>query len=415
MRHVRVVASPGETVSKEPDRQTTRVCFFFNAHVHQMLHALPVAIALSRSSDIEVSVLAASRAHIDLARELAIRMAAGAIRFEQIGTGWAAAMMRATGASIPPKLMVLAAARRRLACFDAIVVPERTSLLLRKTGLKHVRFIHTCHGAGDRAVGFDPRIRDFDFVLLAGQKQRHRMLETGLIREDAHAIVGYPKFDAVAALPRWQPPFPEKRPTVLYNPHCSAELSSWHTMGEAIIRQFAEDARYNLIVAPHIKMFDGKRRRAEALRRLEPYARYPNIHIDPGSERSIDMSYTRVADAYIGDVSSQVYEFLQVPKPCVFLNAHGVLWRGDENYAHWRYGPVLETCEDVVDAVQSAFTLQPFYSDIQWIGIRETMNLNGELSSVRAARAIVRYLAGSSAAPTVPLHTADFAVNAPHV
>lgn len=414
MRHVRVIASSAETVPAEPD-QKKRVCFFFNAHVHQMLHALPVAIALSRASHVEVSVLAASQAHIDLARDLATRMGAGVICFEQIGAGWADGMMRMTGASIPPKLMILAAARHRLSDFDAVVVPERTSLLLRKTGLKQVRFIHTCHGAGDRAVGFDPRIRHFDFVLLAGQKQRRRMLEAGLIREDAHAIVGYPKFDAVAVLPRWQPPFAEKRPIVLYNPHCSRAHSSWHTMGEAIIHQFAEDCRYNLIVAPHMKMFDGKWQRTEALRRLEGYVRHPNIHIDLGSERCIDMSYTRAADAYIGDVSSQVYEFLQVPKPCVFLNARGAAWRGDDNYAHWRYGPVLETCENIVEAVQSAFTLQPFYSDIQWIGMRETMNLNGEIASERAARAIIRYLAGVRAAQTEPAHTAKFAVKASHV
>src|SRR3546814_2965461 len=48
------------------------------------------------------------------------------------------------------------------------------------------------------------------------------------------------------------------------------------------------------------------------------------MHIDLGSERSIDMSYTGSADLYLGDVSSQVAEYLYRPRPCVFLNAQGV-------------------------------------------------------------------------------------------
>ena len=34
-------------------------------------------------------------------------------------------------------------------------------------------------------------------LLVAGEKQRRRMLAEGLIRQGAHAVVGYPKFEAI--------------------------------------------------------------------------------------------------------------------------------------------------------------------------------------------------------------------------
>ena len=39
------------------------------------------------------------------------------------------------------------------------------------------------------------------------------------------------------------------------------------------------------------------------------------------------MAYTQRADIYLGDVSSQVYEFLLNPRPCVFLNPRRFDWR----------------------------------------------------------------------------------------
>src|SRR3546814_13919965 len=64
-----------------------------------------------------------------------------------------------------------------------------------------------------------------------------------------------------------------------------------------------------------------------------------------GSERSIDMSYTGSADLYLGDVSSQVAEYLYRPRPCVFLNAQGVDWQEDPNYRFWSLGPVIRSEE----------------------------------------------------------------------
>ncbi|WP_375427563.1 CDP-glycerol glycerophosphotransferase family protein [uncultured Sphingomonas sp.] len=373
-----------------------RVGFFFNAQLHQVMHAAPTAIALSRDTRFAVHIVAATHEHLELARDLAAGADAGPIDYA-LARGRMSAAARPGRASIPPKLLTLALAARGLARFDAIVVPERTSLLLKWMGLGRIPFIHTTHGAGDRAVGYERRIRRFDLVLLAGDKQRRRMLEAGVIREGGYAVVGYPKFDAVrfaAATARTAYPFAERRPTVLYNPHSAGSLSSWERWGASILRQFAADRRYNLIFAPHVKLFEGKRRPAEKL--IGDHAGHGNIHLDVGSRRSVDMTYTAMADIYLGDVSSQIYEFLSRPKPCLFLDAHGAEWRDDPNYAHWRYGPVLRTADGIVDAIDRAVERHPDYVAAQEAGLAETFDNTsdgaGALPSERAAAAIAEFL-----------------------
>ena len=102
------------------------------------------------------------------------------------------------------------------------------------------------------------------------------------------------------------------------------------------------------------------------------------------------MTLTRAADVYLGDVSSQVYEFLRTPRPCVFINAHGVDWQGDEDYRFWRYGPVVAEASQVLDAVdRSRADHAGLYLDDQRAGFAETFDLQTRASSDRAAEAIV--------------------------
>ena len=94
------------------------------------------------------------------------------------------------------------------------------------------------------------------------------------------------------------------------------------------------------------------------------------MHIDLGSHKSTDMSYTREADIYLGDVSSQVYEFLSGPKPCVFIGSENVKWRDNPDYAHWSYGPVCHSVSQVMDALEQAENTLLDYSARQAQGCR---------------------------------------------
>jgi len=372
-----------------------RVCFLFNAQRHQLLHGISTAVDLSRREDCEVHLASPSEEHLDYARRLSSRLGGADIRYHRIGSALLSLAQMLTGGEVPPKLLTLLRGAQHLNRFDAIAVPERTSLLLRRMGVKRPRFIHLDHGAGDRAAGFDHRIAEFDMVLMAGEKHRTRMMRENLIREDHYAVVGYPKFDAADAArdPDWRP-FADDRPVVLYNPHFSA-FGSWDRFGREVLRSFAAQDRYNLIVAPHIRLLDGRAAATRWAGLLAEYADHPRIRIDTGSDRSIDMTYTTLADVYLGDVSSQVYEFLRAPGPCLFLNAQGVDWRDDENYGHWRFGPVLDTAADLSDAVDAARRNHPGFLAAQVAGFAETFATAAEPASGRAADAIVSFMRGA--------------------
>src|SRR5690606_35291404 len=116
------------------------------------------------------------------------------------------------------------------------------------------------------------------------------------------------------------------------------------------------------IFAPHVMLFERKwtitvdpPAIARVARPPRRYASKPNMLIDLGSAASSDMTYMQAADLYLGDVSSQVYEFLVRPRPCLFLNPKRHVWEGDPSYAHWNAGPVVDRIDSILDDVERAF------------------------------------------------------------
>src|SRR5690606_14028882 len=101
-----------------------------------------------------------------------------------------------------------------------------------------------------------------------------------------------------------------------------------------------------------------------------------------------------LADVYIGDVSSQVYEFLYRPRPCLHLNAHGVSWQRDPDYTHWRAGPVVGPDADIVDAVDRAIATHGDYLATQRELLSDTFSVTAEPATDRAARAIATFVHG---------------------
>jgi hypothetical protein len=368
-----------------------RLVFPYLAQAHQVLHSLPIAAAIAqRHPQVQVHVAAISAAQLDFARRLIARHAPQApIAFDLLPLGPGDAARLATGwGKAHFKQYTLLRNRGYFKGFDAVVTPERTSLFLRRIGVKS-KLIWTRHGAGDREIGFADDVREFDYVLMAGRKIEQRLLGAGLIRPGAYCSGVYAKFDwAQGAAPA--PLFDNDRPTVLYNPHFRAALSSWPRYGRAVLDAFAASARYNLIFAPHVRLFDPPRPADYA-----PFAAYqalPHVHVDLGSERSIDMSYTQAADLYLGDVSSQVAEFLSRPRPCVFLDAHDTAWQQDPNYRFWALGPVLNSVARLEDELERAFEQQPAHAAAQQRYVSETFELEPGPSAPRGADAIVEFL-----------------------
>jgi hypothetical protein len=374
-----------------------RLCFLYIAQIHQVLHSLSVAVELARRSpELSVEVVAATPGHLTYARNLVARLGGAPIRFRLLAGAAAAKLLTLPGKRGPGKLPLLLAGLPKLMAYDAIVLPERTSLVLKSLGLRRQLFIHTDHGAGDRAKGFESRIGDFDLTLLPGRKHYDRLVQDGLLHEGGYAVVGYPKFDLVDRLQANDPPkplFERRRTTVLYNPHFTPELSSWRRFGPEVLQSFAESGRHNLIFAPHIRL--AEREKARLCEALAPYYGLPNLYIDLGSPASVNMTYTTLADVYLGDVSSQVYEFLRQPRPCLFLDAHKTEWRDNPDYAHWRYGRVLDTARRLPERIDEAVeTHARDYAAVQAEGFAYTFDLDGRSSSERAAEAVADYLGG---------------------
>ena len=386
----------------------SRICFLFNHdQTHQLAHSLPIAMALAARSEHRI-VLAytkpAIRAEIERQAEPALLAKVELVRLtlKQSGSQAIASLLERV---IPArKLLIYRDNLDFFASFDAVVVSEKTTLLLKtRYGLDNVKLIHTRHGAGDRAIGFNRTSAGFDLVLVSGPKIRDRLIaEAGLTPEQI-ALVGYPKFD-LCANNRFADTFPApERPTVIYNPHPSPKLSSWFKHGAAVIAAFRNQDRYNLIFAPHVMLFERKwvvTLDPPSLARVVPpgagYRAERRIHVDTGSAASSDMSYTNRADIYLGDVSSQVYEFLRAPRPCLFLNSHGVDWQDDPNYLHWRAGSVLDSPAHLLDAIDAAVAAHPDYAPAQKALIDATFSLSDRPSAERAANAITAFLEGQT-------------------
>jgi hypothetical protein len=275
--------------------------------------------------------------------------------------------------------------RRLLRDQDALVTAECTSIALRRMGLTRPLFICQPHGAGDRAISFEPRFRRFDRVLVAGTKTARRMVESGVTPERVRDV-GYAKAEYLAAKARAKPrPFANDRPIILYNPHFRTALSSL-AQAPDIVRNITRNTDLNLIVAPHIRAFESAS--AEILARWQSLAVPDRVLVDTGSPRMIDMSHVAVADLYLGDVSSQVYEFLLLkPRPCLFVNAHGVEWEQDSDYAFWQLGEVVEP-NAVVPGLMAALAAPNRFAAVQQAAVADTFGpLEG--SAERAASAIL--------------------------
>ena len=378
--------------------------FLFNHDAtHQMPHTIPVAAALARRG-VDVEVLTSDEAQ----RETAVALLGDAkVRQTSLHLRPFSRALDTLLRHVAPykRVAILGQNLPAFAGLEALVVPETTSALLKtRHGLSRPKLIYLPHGAGDGAAGFQPATRRFDLVLLSGPKVRDRMLAAGLIGPDAHAIVGYPKFDLAATAPKEL--FANDRPTVLYNPHFNPRLSSWYTEGRRVLQWFGAQDRFNLIFAPHVMLFKrwlhitplhGRARLRPGVPRR--FLRHPNILIDTGSQRAIDMSYVRAADIYLGDVSSQIYEWIEKPRPAIFFNTHAPNWRGAPDYRQWELGEVIENVAALPAALERALTDPGAFAERQLRAAAETFSVTGRPASDRAADAILGFLRDGRGSP----------------
>jgi len=348
-----------------------RIAFLAISQAHQFLHWLPAALRLARERGVEVTVLGGSAAGLDFVRSYDPE---GSLKLRKL---WVPSL-RPDGLFSPPKRrLTLLAHYRAIRQFPIIVTTETTSSLLYRMPGFTSKVVHLKHGAGDREGSYNLKHRHFDLTLVNGEKDKERLIERGLVAEDNCRVVGYAKFE----LARHASAPVTARPMALYNPHFDRRLSSWFEHGPALVRAMEGIEGWSFVVAPHVKLKGGPEGASAAA----------NVSIDRGSVRSIDMSYSEAADVYIGDVSSQVYEFLRRPRPCTFLNFDGVAWEEDEHYGHWHLGQVIGSPADLGPALDRAFAMQPSFESRQRDALAYSIDETGESASERQAQAILEF------------------------
>ena len=115
--------------------------------------------------------------------------------------------------------------------------------------------------------------------------------------------------------------------------------------------------------------------------------------MDLGSEKSSNMSYTLSADVYIGDVSSQVYEFIFKRRPCLFINSNKIEWTNDPNYLHWSLGKVLSDVSNLKNELKNIEETHQKFKQIQTELFQDTFDISNEISSsIRAANEINQFI-----------------------
>jgi len=361
---------PALLPSGRPDALLRRIHVLAIGGAHQFAHILPVASELERRQPGAVTFFVCSEEEAAIA-QAQVRDLGGPCPAVEV--------MRLPGiAALMPRQLHKAARlivwAGRLCDAAAILCAERTSTMLGRLRGDCPPILHIPHGAGDRAVGFEKRFTLFDHVMVAGRKDRDRLLASGFVEPEACTVTGPIKLATILSSTRPRPPlFDNARPTIFYNPHFSKKHSSVEVFGRKLIEAVVQDGRYNLVVAPHVRL--ARRWSARERREWEALAVPGRVMVDLGSARCNDMSYTLGADLYVGDVSSQVYEFLAHPRPCLFVDARGTDWQKSEDYAMWHFGEVIAPDADPVAALDRAFANHGAY--LAWQRERMAYTIDG--------------------------------------
>jgi CDP-glycerol glycerophosphotransferase (TagB/SpsB family) len=350
-----------------------KIGFVAVSQAHQFLHWIPAAIELGRREGVRVQVLSSSRACLEFVRHYDPD---GLLELVHLPTP---SFHRDGLFSPPPRWLTLYFHWRRFQQNDLIVTTESTSVFLKRRTPFNKPMVRLRHGAGDRSGGYRPETGLFDGIIVNGEKDRQRIIAFGTMPPERIAVCGYCKFEAISAPYN---PFSDDAPIAFYNPHFDPTVSSWYNHHHQVLAAMSAITDWNFIVAPHVKLAKGRSLGSS------PSA---NVLIDPGSVHTIDMSFVEAASVYIGDASSQVYEFIHRPRPCIFLNLDHHDWRGNDHFRHWTFGQVVDDLTELGPALSRAAELQPAFEPIQREALEQSVDPSPIPASARHADTLLHF------------------------
>jgi hypothetical protein len=351
--------------------QPVKIAFSFVGGGHQFLHGAPVAAVLSRRYDAAVQIFVSDESDARAARDMLEALGAAGVEVVTMHVPrWAVLVARLCSSKRSIKTLQLLWWRRALRASSCIIALERTSTILARLPGRCPPLIHIPHGVGGprvaKGAGIDDRFSLFDHALLAGSSDYDITIASGLLRADQVSIVGQVKLAGMRRLGKLHQHrlFANGRTTILYNPHFDERRGTWSSFGRNLIDTLRVDGRFNLIVAPHVRLFE--RMSMDDKGALQALADPNWLIIDTGSPRCCDMTYTLAADIYLGDFSSQLFEWLTLPRPCVFIDKVGDGGKGDSKLpAMWSLGETVTDPDQVLGALLRAEALHDQYKHRQ--------------------------------------------------
>jgi hypothetical protein len=280
--------------------------------------------------------------------------------------------------------------RKELSGFDAIVSTLYNDLFIKKIISEKIKLVYSGHGVSNSEYSFDNDIIGFDFVLISGEAEFYERIKRKQISKYNSAVIGYPKIDVIPETTNSI--FQNNNKTFLYNPHWRKEYTSYYKYGIEILSFFKSHPEYNLIFAPHSLL---KERYFNLNLEVRKFKNVDNILIDLGSENANNMTYTKDADIYIGDYSSQALEFVLLKqRPCIFIDPENN--ESSENALSWRMGKVyknfsMDVLENAINEAEKLFREK--YKAEQLNLISKLFTISKEkTSSEAAALAIYTFL-----------------------
>lgn len=365
--------------------------FVFLDEIHHINHFITVAVALAKNNNVTILTYPSKHSYL---KDSLKRLNGENVILEELKTkAFRAFTDQLKKRTFPRKTFWMKKNKNYLlSSFDALVFTDYIHHTLYKYRENKTKpsFIYFAHGLAGRAYAYKKDLLDFDLHLITGTFFRNQLKKRGLLSKQ-NILCGYPKIDAIKNQIK-KTYFNNKNPVVLYNPHFTPPLSSWHHHGLDILDFFYNNPNYNLIFAPHINLFADKgKERKEAI--PKKYFEAKNIHIDLGSIESVNMTYTKQATIYLGDVSSQVYEFIITPRPCIFINSKNISFKKDSNYRFWQCGEVINTSKELNKALQNIeFNFKKFKPIQEHTKEENIYSEEGSTATQRAVKAINAHL-----------------------
>ena len=342
-----------------------KVGFLYFEEIHHIPHFIGIATELSKYENYKVEILTFKNNHEYLFKLINI-LECKNITVKQLKRPFIRQVIdNITGRKKPSPVFLYKKHKKLLLTYDALVYTELNHKYIYKfrDNKKTPYLIWVNHGPAGRGYVFQPSVKLFDLTLICGVFFKKRQKEENLLIPN-HAVIGYSKFDVVNKENENIKLFNNNKPIVLFNPHFNKINSSWYNYGKDILEYFYNSEDYNLIFAPHIYLFNRKGflKPSEI---DEKYLKKDNLHIDLGSINSSNMSYALNSDIYLGDVSSQVYEFQVKPRPCIFINAEKADWKDHINYRFWQTGEVIESITELKNTLKNLDLKKDAFLEVQ--------------------------------------------------